>query len=95
MRYDQPVHDLRARTNIHDALTNIALAEAHVSQGRYAQADEALRDAENHCRRAATDLMDERAGLISGRLADLRNRIERTRHTMRVRSGTLAATAKP
>ena len=87
------MEDLRARTSIHEALTNIVLAGAHVAQGRYAQAEEALRDAEDHYRRATSDLRVEMAGLISGRLADVRNRIDRTRNTMRGRSGTLAATA--
>jgi hypothetical protein len=87
------MQDLSARTNIHDALTNIVLAESHVSQGRFAQAEETLRDAENHYGRAASDLRSEMAGLISGRLADVRNRIDRTRNTTRGRPGTLASTA--
>jgi hypothetical protein len=87
------VEELRARTNIHDALTNVAMAEAFVSQGRYAQAEEALRDAENHYRRAESDIRGQGAGLVSGRLADVRNRIDRTRRTAQARSGTLAANA--
>ena len=75
LRYDQSsVDDLRAKTEIHEAWTNIALAGAHLSQGRFRDAGQALADAEFHYRLAQAYMTTPSA--IAGQLAQLREKID-------------------
>jgi hypothetical protein len=42
------MEDLRIRTELHEAWTNISLAENRLAQREYREAEDALRDAEDH-----------------------------------------------
>jgi hypothetical protein len=80
---------LAARTEIHDAWTNIAHAKALLAQGKYKEANDALLDAQGHyqCARSVTTI--EQAGSIQDKLADLKIKLDQIRSTIKIKSGTL------
>jgi hypothetical protein len=58
------MENLMARTDIHEARANGALADAHLAQGGYEEATAAMPDAECHYKRAQSADTIERSSSI-------------------------------
>jgi HEPN domain-containing protein len=80
--------NLLTRARINDAWTSIALAEVHLSEGKYAEAREAIHDAEQHFVNAKSAV--EQAELIVDSLTDLRTRLNQVRYLVS-RASTIGA----
>jgi hypothetical protein len=74
--------DLAARTEVHDAWTNIALAEALMKAGKWNQAMDALFDAESHYRTA--ERLVELPASMKVKLEELNKRIGTVRSRLDV-----------
>lgn len=79
--------NLQARTEIHDARTNIALAEAYMMRNKYKEAAAALIDAERHYRGAQYALsFGKSSDSILNDLADLKGALDQLRTTIRIKT---------
>jgi hypothetical protein len=74
--------NLKARTEIHDAWTNIVLADAHLARGGYKEASAAMIDAECHYRSAQSAVTIEESGSILNSLSDLKIKLDQLRSAM-------------
>jgi hypothetical protein len=86
------MEDLRARTEIHEAWTNITLAGAHITQNKFREAEGAIRDAEGHYK-TARDFSVAMPGPILDLLADLRTKLDQIRSEIRMESATRVRSA--
>jgi hypothetical protein len=82
------MEDLRARTEINDAWTNLHLAEALLTGNRYAEAEAARRDAEHHYAFARSGVASELSGSTLNALEDLRVKLGQIESTIRKRTAT-------
>jgi len=80
--------NLAAQTELHDAWTNVALAETLLAQGKYKDAREALLNAEHHHRRARSVITVKQPSSILDKLADLKVRLDQIRSAIKINSGT-------
>jgi hypothetical protein len=79
------------RTEMHDAWTNVALADAYLAQRRYKEANEALLAAESHYSRSQSAMTVEQPDAILDQLAeDVRVRLDRIRVAIKINTGTPA-----
>ena len=85
--------NLAAQTELHEAWTNVAIAEIFLAQGEYEEASEAMLDAEHHCRCARSAITIEQPGSILDKLADLKVRLDQIRSAIKINSGTLERSA--
>ena len=80
--------DLQARTEIHEAWTNVVLANAHLARGEYDRAKGAMRDAEHHYHSAESALTLQRDATLE-KLTELRVNLDHVRDEIEAKSGTL------
>jgi hypothetical protein len=81
--------NLAAQTELHEAWTNVALAETRMAQGQYKDAHEAMLDAEHHYRCARSVITLAHPSPILDKLADLKVRLDQIRSAIKIHLGTL------
>jgi hypothetical protein len=67
------VENLKARMKIHDAWTNLVLADEYLAQGSYQEAGGTLHDTERLLRIAQSVITMEKSGSAWDKLTDIRN----------------------
>jgi hypothetical protein len=77
------MENLKARTEIHDAWTNVILADGHLAEGRSQDAETAILDAERHLKSAQLAITIEKSGAVLNNLADLKIKLDQVRSAAR------------
>jgi hypothetical protein len=77
------MENLLARTEIHEALANVALADAYLTQNRTQDANGAIFEADRHYRNAKSMLTILGAESIHEKLSDLRTKLNQIRHDIK------------
>jgi len=82
---------LKAETEIHDAWANVVLAGIHLTQDKYADATEALSDAEFHYVAARSCITITDSGPVLDKLNELRAKLDQVGSVIGSRSAAKAA----
>lgn len=83
--------NMKARTEINDAQTNIVLAEAYLLRGEYKAATTAIFDAERHCRSARSNVTIEQSDWILQNLSALRTKLDQLQNAVKTKSAGVGA----